>query len=435
MVGIASTVQPGGGVAREPLDVRSGRRPSDDGGEPGTGRPGGPDAVLVPASDSAATIECLRSLGSRDVRAVVASERVSSPAFVSRFCDEAHVVPSPYRNLLAYKEAILNLAARRDVRTVVPNREVDAYLLARYREEFGEHVSTVWPPFETVRTVQDKLDLVRVADEAGVPAPETWPLEAVDDWNREVIVKARYSILTPDYVDALSPTDCEGMLEPVYPPYGAEPDAERLRAAMLGHQPIVQEYVPSPTEYALWALYDRGRPVATCHKVQHRGKTYAGNTSVYRETTHVPRLGELGQRLLDHLDWHGLASVQFLRDERDGEFKLLEINPRTWTSLPCAVRAGADFPYYYWLLATGRPERIEQGYERGVGTHLLYGELQYLASVWRDDFPYVPRPSLRAAVGEIVASVYEQPRFDYLRFDDPGPFVRAVHNRVRAGIG
>lgn len=391
------------------------------------------DSVLVPASDSAATIECLRSLHPRGIHTIVPSEQESTPAFASRYCDEAHIVPSPYENLLEYKEAILGLAARPDVRTIIPNREVDAYLLSKYRDDFAEHVSTVWPPFETIRRVQDKLQLVQAAREAGVPAPKTWLLDEVDDWNQKLIIKSRYSILTPDYVDTLSPTDCEGMLDPVYPTYGGVPDREQIRAEMLGHLPIVQEYVSSPTEYALWALYDNGQPVATCHKVQRRGKTYAGNTSVYRETTHIPRLEELGRRLLDHLDWHGLASVQFLKDEANGEFKLLEINPRTWTSLPCAVRAGADFPYYYWLLATGHPERIVPGYERGVGTHLLYGELQYLTSVLWDDYPYVIRPSLDAAIREIAASIYEQPHFDYLRLDDPGPFVCAIRNQIRAG--
>jgi len=48
--------------------------------------------------------------------------------------------------------------------------------------------------------------------------------------------------------------------------------------------------------------------------------------------------------LLDWLDWHGLACIEYIGDADTGEFVLVEINPRMWQSLAGAVAAGADFP-------------------------------------------------------------------------------------------
>jgi len=56
--------------------------------------------------------------------------------------------------------------------------------------------------------------------------------------------------------------------------------------------------------------------------------------SVYRDLVEDDRIETLGRRLLDHLDWHGLATVQFIKSAETGDYWLLEVNPRTWTSIP-----------------------------------------------------------------------------------------------------
>src|SRR5664280_1509105 len=37
--------------------------------------------------------------------------------------------------------------------------------------------------------------------------------------------------------------------------------------------------------------------------------------------------------------------VEFKKDEIDGEFKLIEVNPKFWGSLDLSIVSGVDFPY------------------------------------------------------------------------------------------
>ena len=37
--------------------------------------------------------------------------------------------------------------------------------------------------------------------------------------------------------------------------------------------------------------------------------------------------------------------VEMKRDNRDGQFKLMEINPKFWGSLDLSIQAGVNFPY------------------------------------------------------------------------------------------
>lgn len=385
-------------------------------------------SAVVPAAYSPHAVTFLRSLNRLGVDTIAAYER-RTPAFSSRYCDERYLTPSPATDVGGYKDALLTLARRDDVRALVPMREVDAYVLAKYRDDFASAVTPLWPTFETLRTAHDRVELVEAARDASVATPETRLLDDGDPWETGRVVKARYPLLAPEYV---GPTMGEGTSEAKSIQYlaaDADPDRDAIRAEM-GHVPIVQEYVPGD-EYAFWALYEDGEPVATCQKHQVRAFSYVGGTSVCRETVRIPALERAGRALLDHLDWTGFASVQFVRDERTGEFTLLEINPRVWVSVACPVRAGVDFPAYYWHRSNGESVEAPTDYETGVATHRLGGEVLYLLSVVRGDVnPFVEAPSVSEAVREVATSIYRQPNFDYLALDDPGPFVRDLVNWV-----
>ncbi|ELZ09330.1 ATP-grasp protein-like protein [Halovivax asiaticus JCM 14624] len=384
-------------------------------------------SVVVPAIDAPSSVACLRSLGRRGVRTVVVSETPTAPAVHSAYCDEVVPVPAPQDDLLGYRDALLDLARRDAVHAIVPVREADVYVLSRYREQFAAEIEPLWPAPDTLRRVQDRCTLFEAAETAGIDAPETHLVGEVDDPGREWIVKPRYSILADAYVDC-DPADCTAPPTTTYLPPGTEPDVAALTAEM-GHEPICQEYVHTPHEYGFFALYDEGEPVATFQHRQRRGYSYAGGPSAFRESVDISALETAGLALLDELDWHGLAMVEFLRDEETGEFKLMEINPRFWSSLPFTVQAGVDFPYYYWQLCNGGGE-IAPAYDVGVAGHLLRGELLYLHSILADDVDLVDRPSFPAAVGSVARSLVSHPRFDYLQKDDIRPFVQDLRNAV-----
>ncbi|UPV76661.1 carboxylate--amine ligase (plasmid) [Halorussus limi] len=395
---------------------------------------GAGDGVVVPAITHPSSLACARSLGRRGFKTILVSEDESAEAFRSRYCDESVVVPSPSRDATAYKEALLGLARRSDVRTVLPVREKDVYLLSKYRDEFADHVGTPWPEFETLRTVQDRIRLYDAARKVGVPSPETHLLTECSDWSRPWIMKGRYSVLPTDS-GAHGAGESRGLARPPttrYLPAGERPDADRAVADMH-HVPIVQEYLRSTDEYGFFALYDEGEAVATFQHRQIRGVHYSGGASAFRRSVEIPELERLGTRLLDHLDWHGVAMVEFLRDPDTGDFELMEINPRFWSSLPFTVQAGADFPYYAWLLANGDRDRIECDYEVGTAGHLLSGEASHLLSILADDTALVERPSFARTAADVLTSLVRHPRFDYLDPTDPLPFARYASNRI-AGL-
>jgi D-aspartate ligase len=55
-----------------------------------------------------------------------------------------------------------------------------------------------------------------------------------------------------------------------------------------------------------------------------------GRASTLVETIELAALEELSEKLLKAINYYGLVEVEYKPDPRDGQFKLLDINARTW---------------------------------------------------------------------------------------------------------
>lgn len=390
-------------------------------------------SVLIPTGKKMKSYGCMRSLGRRGIRTIVASEYENTPHFASRFCSERARLSSSPRDLLAYKDDLLEIARRSDVETILPIRECDTYLFAKYRDEFEDAVSLFTPTLSTLKKGHDRLQLATEAEKAGVPVANTRLLSDVDEWNADAVVKSRYNILTSEYVDSYSPRVSEEVKDVRFLQAGDEPDTETIREEMK-HEPIVQEFVPQADKHLYCALWDHGEPLATYQHRQIRQNSWMGGGGIYRESVHSEEVEQVAYELLDQLDWHGFACIEYVKDKRTGEWKFLEINPRVWQSMPEAVRADADFPYYYWLGIQGKQDSIDDSYESGIACHNAYGEIGHLRSILHDESPYLERPSFAETAWNIATSCVRNPRFDYIRLDDHELFLSALREAFSSGV-
>jgi predicted ATP-grasp superfamily ATP-dependent carboligase len=377
------------------------------------------DAAVVPALGVPSSVAAVRTLGRHGVDPIAVSSNPKPPAFYSKYCAEQVIVPSPRESMDAYADALLELAGRDRVKALLPMREADIYALAANRAAFARRVDPVWPPFETLRNVQDRLTLLSLAEDLGIPTPDSQLLTEWPDTTDRLVVKSRYTIV----VDEDDPGANYPGVEVI--PRGASPSLDDAVEEM-GHVPLVQEFIPNGGEYGFFALYDHGEPVATFQHERVRSGAYTGGASVYRRAIDIPTLERYGLALLSELDWHGPAMVEFRRSRRDGTFRLMEVNPRFWGSLALPIRAGVDFPNLYFQLATGeRP--TQNGYRTGVGSHVLRGELGYLYTVLRGS-EYEEPPPLGGELLDIAHSLAQQPHFDFLSVDDPVPLGADLRN-------
>ena len=71
------------------------------------------------------------------------------------------------------------------------------------------------------------------------------------------------------------------------------------------------------------------------------------------ETIEQCEVEETACRFLRSLHYSGLVEVELKHDQRDGRYKLLDINARAWTWNALGSIAGVDFAHVLWRLAMG----------------------------------------------------------------------------------
>jgi predicted ATP-grasp superfamily ATP-dependent carboligase len=82
------------------------------------------------------------------------------------------------------------------------------------------------------------------------------------------------------------------------------------------------------------------------------------------------------QKLLEHLDWHGVCQVDFVVEALTGRPYLIDINPRFWGSLVQGIASGVDFPHMVCEIAANGDVQPVNDFKEGVQTRWLGGELR-----------------------------------------------------------
>lgn len=135
---------------------------------------------------------------------------------------------------------------------------------------------------------------------------------------------------------------------------------------------VVQEFVPGggDTQFSYTGLWNKGSPIAEFTALRRRQFPVEFGTGTFVEVVAQPEVRALGRRFLGSIDFHGLVEIEFKRDPRNLEFKLVDVNPRLWTWFALAEAAGADFGPM--LLAVANGQSACQATPPRIGTAWVY---------------------------------------------------------------
>lgn len=282
--------------------------------------------VLVTDAANRVALAVVRALGraGHEVTATEYPRRATPrpPAFDSRHTRHAVVTDSP-RDLRA--DVIIPIATN----TLLALADLPNVPVAR-----------------TLRVANSRDRLLPLAEKLGVEVPRTWLPENDEELKRVDVTFPAVVKFRSDEGLYLDPADR----------YRIVRDRDELmlavgRLSAVQPRPMIQEYVEG--EGCGWsALYDRGRLVARIGHRRLREYPPSGGPSSACESFAHPAMERAGRALLEALEWHGVAMVEF---KRVGDrFVLMEINPRFWGSLPLALRCGINFPDLLVRVATGQ---------------------------------------------------------------------------------
>ena len=133
-----------------------------------------------------------------------------------------------------------------------------------------------------------------------------------------------------------------------------ETEKDLLQLNFDSSQNFIQEKLPSSRSVeGGFYLCDNGEILSFYSHKRIRTFPKKGGVTVFSEATNSEQIKIAGQKIIEKLNWSGLIMIEFIFDERDEKYKLIEINPRMWGSILLSEECGSNLLQNYVELVKG----------------------------------------------------------------------------------
>jgi D-aspartate ligase len=308
----------------------------------------------------------VRSLGRRGIPICILDDERSISRY-SRYATYGVRVPD-LRNQETTVQSLLDLAKRLDLKgwVLFPTRDELVAAISHHRVALSEVFRVSTPSWDTIQWVWNKRNTYKLARELNIPIPETWFPDELADLDQ----------ITTPFPLVLKP----GVKEHFF--YATKDKAWRAdsraqlqeqfsRATELAgpREILIQDLIPGDgkNQLAYCAFFKDGKAVGSMVSRRLRQHPHEfGRASTCVETIDLPILESLSERFLRAINYYGLVEVEFKLDPRDGQYKLLDVNARTWGYHSLGFAAGVDFPFMLYADQIGETAMAS----RGIPGHL-----------------------------------------------------------------
>src|SRR5665213_2641770 len=308
---------------------------------------------------------------------------------------------------------------------VVPTSDSSLSILCAGYDEISRLCAVCCPAPQVVQRVLDKPVTLEIAARCGVPAPVTVAIE------------------NTAALDAVLPTlQFPIIAKPGDKGHASVHDFKTRRFASADELHKAFSLQPRFGEGLLFQTYHAGQGVGVellmhgstpIAAFQHRRLSEnppSGGVAVVAVAESVdPRLLDYSVRLLNALEWEGVAMVEFRHDSTTGETALMEVNGRFWGSLPLNTSAGVDFPLYAWQLAQGITPAPPTSYPVGLRVRWTAGALERAGHAF-SEFPE-DRISFGAALKQLLVDFAPGTKSAMWSWSDPLPAIQEVSHVLK----
>lgn len=221
---------------------------------------------------------------------------------------------------------------------------------------------------DVVLAMLDKSRTYELARRIGVPSPRTVTPRNVAELEALSNEIAYPCALKPSHSHLFQRHS--GMNAKALIVFSSEELAQALgRLHALGLEMVVTEIVPGgEDQFCSYYSYldERGDPLFHLTKRKLRQFPTGFGMGCYHVTDWNPEVAEVGLRFLQGVGLRGLANVEFKRDARDGQLKLIECNHRFTAANEQLRIAGMDLALFAYNRLLGRPGPPVDSYRSNV---------------------------------------------------------------------
>lgn len=335
-----------------------------------------PPAVVLP-SDRPAALGLARSLGKHGISVYGIDSDPHALAMGSKYL-KACPLPAGDESDENKIQYLLSLGRELGEAVLFPVSDDTVILCSQYREELQRYFHFVLPDHRTINSVLTKDGLHKIATLHDIPAPRLFPacsqsevVQIADQLPYPVILKPVFSpswlhegiiaLLRDNFLSGPSKVAYCGNAEILVETY--------KRIAVYDPHMIIEEVIPGEDERLVYYCFylDRdSKPLAGFAGRKLRVLPVGFGSATFVQSIYDPQLEDISRSLLTSIKYQGLGGIEFKKDPRDEQYKMIEFNARLgmWDSL--SIRCGIDIPYIAYMDALGEKVEPQTQYRENV---------------------------------------------------------------------
>ncbi len=299
--------------------------------------------------------------------------------------------------------------------------------LAQHRQELEAHyILDDYIP-EIQNAMLSKKRTLELAQTIGVPTPNFWVIHDLDD-----VKKIRGQIQFPAIVKPIYSHKFQRVFKRKFFIINDSFDELEEKADLVlkeGLEIMIVELIPGPDSllcsYFTYVdksdreLYQLTKRILRRFPVNRGGATY-------HITEWIPETADLGRKFLKGIQFRGMGNIEFKRDTRDGELKLIEVNARFTAVQELLVKCGmpTDLIIYCHLTRQPLPE---------IESYKQFSRMWYPLQDFRAFLELHSRGEL-SFLGWIRSWIFHRQVFPVFNIRDPWPFLTSTLELFQRGF-
>jgi D-aspartate ligase len=247
---------------------------------------------------------------------------------------------------------------------LIPTDDYYVRILSRSRDKLNEYFKVSVDSWDVIEKFYNKSFSYPLAESCGIPVPKTLYPASPEDLNElrsriEFPCIIKPAVMRDFYNNFRKKVFVCRVFDELVSNY------KKANTIIKAEEILIQEIIPGSNEnqYSVGIFFDRDRSynyLAGRRKRQH--PVDFGNATTFAETVEIPLLIEYSEKLLRKARFQGICEVEFKLDERDGKYKFLEVNPRTWKWHLISENAGVPFLMSLYKFMTEGNALVTTGY-------------------------------------------------------------------------
>jgi len=303
--------------------------------------------VILTGTESAKGIIVTRALGKEGVYVTTSSYKSFTAASSSKYSSSFFSYADPENSEMDFINSLVDFLKNNKHDVLIPLHSRETYIVSKYKHILENHVAVPVTDYANISITNDKYKTAILADSLDVKIPKTFRITNISDIkNLKINFPAVIKLIDSSSSMGLSyANNMNELLEK----FESTVKNFDLKATKY---PIIQEYIDG-LGCGTSVLYNNGELKALVSHCRLREYPCTGGPSTLRISIKNNLMEKSSKKIMDNLNWHGVAMLEYKIDKEKGIPYLIEINPRFWGSCYQSVASGVNIPYWLSLIGKG----------------------------------------------------------------------------------